>query len=420
MRVHRVFASFSLLALAACNISSGDDAATPTGPSVPDRGDNAPSSSSGSPGSIEASPAPTTPGAPGTVLDEGAVFTISNAADSNEVLAFARDAGGKLVPAGVYPTGGRGSGAGLGSQGALALSADGKVLVVVDAGSNQISSFAVDGPNLQFRSRVSSGGTMPIGVAVHGSLVYALNAGQPSNVSGFRLSANGVLTAISSSTRSLSAATAAPGQVSFNPNGDVLVVTEKNTDTIDTFVVTSDGTPSLGEAIASSGKTPFGFAFAPTGELVVSEAFGGMPGLGATSTYVFDKVLHAGAKGGAERGIAARSTSIANGQTAPCWAVVTKDGRFAYTSNTPSGTISAYALASDGKLALVGDGAAMNTGDGSRPLDMTLDRSSMHLYVLNGGTRRIKVLDVAVDGSLTGRPEGSPELPATAFGLIGF
>lgn len=415
MRAHRILVSFSLLALAACNVSANDESPDPSNPSTRQNDEPA------APTPAEpAAPAPSENAPPPPVADEGAVFTISNAAEANDVLAFARASDGKLIAAGIYPTGGRGTGAGLGSQGALALSADGKVLVVVDAGSNQVSSFSVEGANLRFRSRVSSGGTMPISVTVHGNLVYALNGGAPSNISGFRLDANGVLSSLPGSTRSLSMSTAAPGQVSFNPKGDVLVVTEKNTDKIDTFVVTSDGTPSLGEMVASSGKTPFGFAFAPTGELVVSEAFGAGAGMGATSTYAFDKVLHAGAKGGAERGITAVSASVTNGQTAPCWAVVTKDGRFAYTSNTPSGTISAYSLSSDGKLTLVGDGAAAMTGDGSRPLDMTLDRGSKRLYVLNGGTRRIKALDVAADGTLAGRADGNPEVPASAFGLIGF
>lgn len=414
MRVRLVSIPLCLLSLAACNISSNDEQSDPAPPSPP----AAETQPSTQPPAAPANPAP--PSTPAPAADEGAVFTISNAADSNEVLAFKRDNDGKLTPDGVYPTGGRGRGQGLGSQGALALSEDGKLLVVVDAGSNQISSFSVDGSKLVFRSRVSSGGMAPISVTVHEDLVYALNSGEPSNISGFKVDANGVLSPLAGSTRPLSVATAAPGQVSFSPKGDTLVVTEKNTDKLDTFVVTSDGTPSAGEVVPSSGKTPFGFAFAPSGELVVTEAFGAAEGMGAVSTYAFDEVLHAGARGGAERGVTSVSSSIANAQTAPCWAVITKDGRFAYTANTPSGSISAYALDSAGKLALVGDGAAAKTGDGSRPLDMTLDRSSKRLYVLNGGTRRIKALDVAADGSLTGRTDGNPEVPATAFGLIGF
>lgn len=57
------------------------------------------------------------------------VYTMSNQTDGNAVLAF-RQHGDTLVPAGSFPTGGKGSGGGLGNQGALALSDDGEALLV--------------------------------------------------------------------------------------------------------------------------------------------------------------------------------------------------------------------------------------------------------------------------------------------------
>jgi len=80
----------------------------------------------------------------------------------------------------------------------------------------------------------------------------------------------------------------------------------------------------------------------------------------------------------------------------------------------------AYALDSEGKLTLMGDGVAAKTGDGSKPVDMTIDKTSKHLYVLNSGTRHIKAMDVAADGSLTAHADGNPETPPSAFGLTGF
>lgn len=399
-----------LLSLAACNISTGDDAPG----SAPAPADPPPAAPS-----APAAPGQTPPATPPPAADEGAVFTLSNASDANEVLAFARGADGTLAAAGVFPTGGRGLGKGLGSQGALAASEDHRVLVVVDAGSNQISSFRVQGTTLLFRSRVSSGGTQPISVTVHGSTVYALNAGEPSNISGFRLDADGHLAPIDGSTRALSTAGAAPAQVSFSPKGDVLVVTEKSTDKIDTFAVLQDGRTSQGEAFASSGKTPFGFAFTPSGELVVTEAFGAAEGAGATSSYALETLFHAGPRGTAERAIMPVSASIPSAQTAPCWAVVSPDGKTAYTANTPSGTISAYAIDASGALTLVGDGAAAKTGDGSKPVDMALDRAGKHLYVLASGTQHVKTIDVGASGALAVRPSGL-EVPASAFGLTGW
>src|SRR5436305_1920706 len=69
----------------------------------------------------------------------GAVYTLTNAAAGNRVAVFDRASDGALTPAGTYSTGGLGSGDGLGSQGALALSQGNKWLFAVNAGSNEIS-----------------------------------------------------------------------------------------------------------------------------------------------------------------------------------------------------------------------------------------------------------------------------------------
>lgn len=56
---------------------------------------------------------------------------------------FSRRADGTLTPAGTYDTGGTGNGRSGFSQGSVTLSPDQRALLVVNAGSNQISDFAV-------------------------------------------------------------------------------------------------------------------------------------------------------------------------------------------------------------------------------------------------------------------------------------
>src|SRR4051812_42004482 len=73
----------------------------------------------------------------------GQVFTMSNAVGGNAVLVFGRGADGTLRAIGTFATGGNGTGAGLGNQGGLALDESGGTLVVVNAGSNEISAFRV-------------------------------------------------------------------------------------------------------------------------------------------------------------------------------------------------------------------------------------------------------------------------------------
>src|SRR5205823_1239492 len=81
------------------------------------------------------------------------------------------------------------------------------------------------------------GAVQPISVTVHGNVVYVLNAGGAGNVSGFRLTNDGLLEPITGSTRSLSGSAAGPAQVSFSPSGQWLVVTEKATSRLDLFAV---------------------------------------------------------------------------------------------------------------------------------------------------------------------------------------
>src|SRR6266853_3558679 len=69
----------------------------------------------------------------------GAVYAMTNAAAGNSILIFTRAANGALANAGSIATGGLGTGSGLGSQGALALTSDQRWLLAVNAGSNDIT-----------------------------------------------------------------------------------------------------------------------------------------------------------------------------------------------------------------------------------------------------------------------------------------
>lgn len=219
----------------------------------------------------------------------GAVYTLTNSAAGNAVAVFDRAADGTLTAAGSVPTGGLGTGAGLGSQGALALSGDGQRLYAVNAGSNTVTAFAV-GPNgISSLGAVPSGGIRPISVSESHGLVYVLNAGDgvtAGSISGFTADARGALAPLAGSTRPLSAASVGPAQIGFSPDGTTLVVTEKATNQIVTYAVGAGGLASGASVYASSGPTPFGFAFDKRGTLIVSEAFGGAAS--ALSSYALD------------------------------------------------------------------------------------------------------------------------------------
>lgn len=335
----------------------------------------------------------------------GAVFTETNSTNGNAVLVFHRAADGSLTAGGSVATGGTGSGAGLGSQGAVTLSDDGNWLLVVNAGSNDVSSFAV-GPNgaLTLRGRASSGGTTPISVAIHDDLVYVLNAGGAGNISGLRLSVDGSLTPIAGSTRALSGNAVGPAQVSFDHSGSWLVVTEKNTNKIDTWHVGQDGLVFGRVVNASAGTTPFGFTFTTQGVLAVSEAFAAAADGSATSTYTInaDGTLHV------------ISASVPTTETSACWAVATTNGKFVFVTNAVSGSVTGYA-SSQGELSrLAADGKSAITGAG--PTDMAIARNSQALYTVNGGAHTITGFGVSqATGALTSL--GAVTVPAGAVGI---
>lgn len=337
----------------------------------------------------------------------GNVYTMTNASSGNAVLVYDRAADGRIAPAGSFATAGNGSGGGLGNQGGLIISDDGRWLVAVNAGSNSIAAFRVHGNgSLERTSTVASGGTQPISVTLSGDLVYVLNAGGPGNIVGFRLGADGTLSMISGSARPLSGAGVDPAQIEFDPQGRTLVVTEKGTNRITTYVVGRNGLASAHKANVSNGATPFGFAFSRTGVLIVSEAFGGAPDASAASSYIVD----------ANGELRLISGSVPTTETAACWFVVTNNGRFAYTSNTGSGTISGYAVHGGALTLLDADGRTAVIGPGTAPTDLALSRNSRYLYALNSGNHTISAFAVDGDGSLEAVAT-TGGLPASANGL---
>lgn len=345
-------------------------------------------------------------GMAGTALaneDWPTVYTMSNDPGGNAVFAF-RQHGDTLIPAGSFPTGGKGSGGGLGNQGALAMSDDGDTLFVVNPGSDDISVFQVHGRHLRLIDRVPSGGIRPISIATHCEYVYVLNAGGTGNIAGFELNSHDKLQPLAGSIQPLSGTNTAPAQIAFNPAGDTLVVTEKATRIIDTYTVDEDGVASGPVTHPSSGLTPFGFSFTRHGVLIVSEAFGGAPNASAVSSYR----LHNGA-------LNVVSGSVLNSQSAACWIVITKNGKFAYVSNTGSANISSYRVGRNGRLT-VREAVATPTGAG--PIDMALNRNSRFLYVLNSASHSIDVFHVDRGTGRLATGTGIAGLPNGANGLV--
>ena len=262
------------------------------------------------------------------------VFVQTNELTGNEIAVYDRGFDGRLNRVATYPTGGNGGAAvpgtesdRLASQGSLVYDRWHRLLLAVNAGSDTVSAFRVHGDRLRLKDVVSSGGQFPASIAVHGDLVYVLNAGGTGIVQGFRIHGHH-LSPISGSARSLGLANASPpqfltspGQVGFAPDGRKLIVTTKaSTSSIDVFQVGPDGRLSATPVVnPSATPVPFAFTFGPSGRLVAGEA-----GASSVTTYRIQPA-----------GMLTDAKSQGDGQTALCWIV----GSAATTScRTPAAT----------------------------------------------------------------------------------
>ncbi|MEO6168109.1 MAG: beta-propeller fold lactonase family protein [Chitinophagales bacterium] len=337
--------------------------------------------------------------------DGGFVYTESNDSVQNEILIFIQEPSGSLTPMGTVASGGAGTGAGLGSQGAVILDNTHNWLYAVNAGSNSISSFKVESDgSLMLAHTADSEGESPISLTVNESVLYVVNAGSD-NIAGFSISAGGMLTHIDGSHQQLSTSEAGPAQVSFSPNGNYLYVTEKATSMITKFAVDGNGVASPGSSSPSVGETPFGFEFVRDQIMIVSNAAGGAEGAGSATAY-------SGINSGNLSDI---NGAVANNEGAPCWVATTQYGRFVYVTNTASNSISSYYIGMGGSLHL----AVSPIASGAGPIDIVVSGNNYYAYTLNsadhtiGEYKRTPLGGLALNGTQS-------NLPAAAAGLAAF
>jgi 6-phosphogluconolactonase (cycloisomerase 2 family) len=324
----------------------------------------------------------------------------------NQVVAYQRSGNGTLSPAGTYNTGGIGgilAGSAVdhtASQGSLTYDRNNSQLYAVNAGSNTLSVFSVRGDQLSLRQVVSTSGTFPVSVAVHGNLVYVANAENGGSVQGY-FAIPGHLFPLPGSNRALGLNPTAtpqftntPGQVAFSPDGSQLIVTTKaNGNDIDVFKVGFFGNLSLAPVVNSEpGQVPFGVTFDQFGHLVVADT-----GPNSLATYNLNP-----------NGTLAELDTVGSTQAATCW--VAPVGRFFFTSNAGSASVSGYQEAGFfGQLSLLGQ---TSTDPGT--VDASASSDGQFLYVQTGGNAVVDEFEVHFNGGLT--EVGSVTVPNSAGG----
>ena len=334
-------------------------------------------------------------------VNYNALYSANNNPAGNAVVWFRRAANGTITQKGTVKTGGKGIAAQQpfgfpieDSSGSIALTSDGKLLFVPNAGDNTISAFQITSKGPKLVDRVTSGGILPVSLTIHKNVLYILNE-VSGTIFGYRFSSTGFLTPIVNSENQLSVVgnLGVSAQIGFDPSGKTLVVSQRALPapkgTIDTFKVNGDGSTGPAVPHTADDANPFGFAFA--GErLIISNV-----GLVNTGPGVMPNPGDAAQFNGTTSSYNLSGTNLTLNNTAStnaraaCWVVVSKDNKFAFVVNTLSdsvpdtgsgkGAISRYSIGSDGKLTLLGN---TDTTPGGFPGDEALSSDGKYLYVL--------------------------------------
>jgi hypothetical protein len=334
-------------------------------------------------------------------VNYNALYSATNNPGANAVVWWRRNSNGTLTKKGTVKTGGKGIAAQQpfgfpieDSSGSIALTSDGKILFVPNAGDNTISAFQITSKGPKLVDRVTSGGILPVSLTVHKNVLYILNE-VSGTIFGYRFSSTGFLTPIVNSENALSTVgnLGVAAQIGFDPSGKTLVVSLRalpaTKGTIDTFKVNGDGSTGPAVAHTADDANPFGFAFAGERLIISNVGFvatppGTMPNPvdpkqfnGTTSSYNLSGT-----------NLTLNNTASTNARAA-CWVVISKDKKFAFVVNTLSGSvpetgsgkgsIARYSLGSDGKLTLLGN---TDTTPGGFPGDEALSSDGKFLYVL--------------------------------------
>lgn len=371
----------------------------------------------------------------GEAPQPGAVYVGTNQLVSNEVAVFSRAADGTLTFQQKIATGGKGAQTFLENQDSVVLSDDNSLLFVVNVVSDDISVFRVnDDFGLTFVQRVPSGGDRPLSLDVHEDLLYVVNTGLTSGISGFRIGETGALTPIEDSIQPLSSGDGPPfedvvlpctnilpvfeagatcnitnpAEIEFSPDGRFLVVSERLANQFSVYTVDENGVAGDRTSQTSSGESPFGMHFDPDGRLIVAEAFLDRAGQGSVSSYNLT-----------DEGVTEIITgSLTTNQASGCWMEVTPDGRYAYVTNPADSSISGLEIAEDGSLGLINGRDFLVTSND--PRDEELSADGRYLYVLNNEGAFVDGYQVNEDGTLTLITTQQGALPAFGNGLAAF
>ena len=390
------------------------------------------------------------------------IYSISNKADGNTIVSFAKNAAGNYQKIGEFSTGGKGTGDleipalkkdpdhplangddPLISANAIAASSDGAYVLAVNPGDGTVALLKVekDG-SLSFINAVPASDKFPVSIAVSGMSVVVASVGNDNmngSIGAYKIT-GGKLVAVNAGRRNLKAR---PSTIAFSTNGKYVVVNELVTGKIHTF--SHDG-KTLSETPVSTIESPrsenrfqaipVGFAIKKgkdgdivlmsearfltpefklregRGEVVQSPKFSWQTG--SLSSYLLDENGNLSLV----TGDAMTGRAVEGGELANCWVTLSKDGNTLWTANALSSSISAYEIASDGVAKLVNDRAFKLLPENLFFGDMAISKDGRELFQLIGNKGQIMVFDIESSKSLTPKQivSGLPKLGS--YGLL--
>jgi 6-phosphogluconolactonase len=344
------------------------------------------------------------------------VYTNDDVLGPNTVSGFAVAGNGALtaVLGSPFLTGGTGAGGGFFAVNRAATCSGQKLIYVSNAGSNDVSGFSVNPstgsldlvPGSPFPTGGVSHGGIALACTPDGRFLMAANTGS-SDITVFRIAGDGALTAVGSQVPVGST----PDGIRISPDGKFLAVAFVGLNAIGMLSIAPDGTlaPVPGSPFpgASAGALA-GVDMNCAGRVL----FGGSSA-DTTTVNVFDittdGALTALPDSPFTPGVGGNSNVV----------LLSPNERQLFVSNQASGSVTAFAVASNGSLSLVA-GSPFAAPGSIFPTGMAMDQAGNFLYVADGS--KIYGYTVANDGTLTPAP-GSPFLtnqPGRLLSLTAF
>jgi 6-phosphogluconolactonase (cycloisomerase 2 family) len=351
---------------------------------------------------------------------------IGKIANFNSVFAFKNDGLGNLTPlagspfltggTGVFDPGGGGVDPFNADQQVIA-NPDKTLLFAVNGHSNTIAVFSINADGTLTNvpgSPFASGGQDPASVGLLQDSITGLEflvvvnknedpgqdiSGDVPNYTTFTVNANGSLTMNPGSTLDL-AADSSPTQALIRSAGHLLFGMEINTSRIVTYKIKKSGGLSEVSSLSPPVESPFlGEILHPTERVLYT----GLPVTNEIGVYKFDS-----------SGMLKFRRTVPNAAgSLVCWLVTNAAGSRLYTSETATGTISAFDITNATNPVLLQ--TLTLSGVNQHPHNIALDPSEKFLYALAG--INLHVMNCASDGTLTETvgpitlPESSDEMP---------